>query len=202
MKAKTTKVEVIPKNQIVKIEKDNKPVVQRAQDFTIKVSADETNAYGVLQQIKDRIKFVEGKRKEITAPLNASLKAANALFKTLSEPLKIADTIIRDKILDFHQKQEEKAAKREAKLVGKIEEATAKGHIAIAEALVEKSENIKPLVGDSVVQKRWTFEVVDKSKVPVEYLSVDSTAVRAAIRDGERDIPGLRIYQEKGVRVL
>lgn len=64
-----------------------------------------------------------------------------------------------------------------------------------------KAELMEANVGESQTQKHWTFEVVDITKVPVLYLDVDTAVVRAAIRDGERDIPGLRIYQEESVRV-
>lgn len=43
------------------------------------------------------------------------------------------------------------------------------------------------------------FEVVDITKVPPQYLQVNSALVNAAIRgkDGLRDIPGLRIFEEQ-----
>ncbi len=43
---------------------------------------------------------------------------------------------------------------------------------------------------------RWTYEVKAKGSVPMKYITIDSEIVNAAIRNGERDIPGLRIYQE------
>lgn len=45
------------------------------------------------------------------------------------------------------------------------------------------------------VRKRWTFEVVAVRDVPTEYLVIDNAAVRKAIRDGKREIPGLRVFQ-------
>jgi hypothetical protein len=48
----------------------------------------------------------------------------------------------------------------------------------------------------------WSFDVVDLSAVPRDYLTVNAEAVRAAIgKAGMRDIPGLRIFQSESLRV-
>jgi hypothetical protein len=45
----------------------------------------------------------------------------------------------------------------------------------------------------------WDFEIDDITKVPAEYLQINTSMVRAAIRgkDGKRSIPGLRIFSVK-----
>ena len=53
--------------------------------------------------------------------------------------------------------------------------------------------------GSATIVKRWTFEVVARTKVPDEYLMIDKPSVMSAVRRGERNIPGLRIYQTAGV---
>jgi hypothetical protein len=47
----------------------------------------------------------------------------------------------------------------------------------------------------------WAFMVVEPALVPREYLKVDETAVRAAVRRGAREIPGVEIFETTGVRV-
>ena len=56
-----------------------------------------------------------------------------------------------------------------------------------AAELSEKSKNLREV---------WTFEVVDISLVPREYLVLDETAVRRAIQNGVREIPGLKIFKK------
>lgn len=53
-------------------------------------------------------------------------------------------------------------------------------------------------VGNSMTtfRKYITFEIVDITKVPAEYLSVDTKAINQAIRNGVRDIPGLKIFEK------
>jgi membrane protein involved in colicin uptake len=49
----------------------------------------------------------------------------------------------------------------------------------------------------------WEFEVLDLSKVPLKYLTINEAMIRADIRgeQGEREIPGLRIYPVQSARV-
>jgi fused signal recognition particle receptor len=49
--------------------------------------------------------------------------------------------------------------------------------------------------GAAQVRKVWKHEVLDVDAVPREYLVVDERAIRQAIRDGVRAIPGVRIEQ-------
>lgn len=43
-------------------------------------------------------------------------------------------------------------------------------------------------------RKVWKAEVIDDAAVPRDYLVVDEKAIRAAVKSGVREIPGVRIY--------
>jgi len=185
------KAELITKAEMAKIQRENKLPVVAAGKLVLLTPEDENKAYTVLTTIKDRLKFIEERRTKITVPLNKSLREVNALFKDLSKPLKDADAVIRNKILEFRREQEEKAAKEEAKRRKLQESHKAKGHKVGAPAVVEAE------VGRSTVQKRWTFEAVDYDKIPRKYLIPNKAAIDYAIRKGVRKIAGLRIYQKE-----
>lgn len=53
----------------------------------------------------------------------------------------------------------------------------------------------------SSVVKRWTYKVVDIKALPADMLEVNKGAIQAAIRAGERNIPGLEIYQEESLSI-
>ena len=218
-KTKSTTSLVSPAD-IQQLKTQQHDLVVRAETFKLACPSEETEAYAVLGQLKSRITLVEKRRKDITQPLNTSLRQINALFKTLSEPLSEADRILRSKIGIFRRKQEAEAAKRQAVLEQKAAAAEAEAAklaarkrqtaatIEKTEALVErrdeleqKAEAVTAKVGDAHVSKRWTFRIEDAAKVPADYLVVDTIKVWQAVRDGERDIPGVRIYQEESVRV-
>ena len=194
--AKKTNNSIVPVEIVQKAESDAALITQQAQTIQIATTEQEEQAYTALTQIKQAIKTIEDKRKEITAPLNASLKAVNAMFRRLSTPFIEADRIVRNKVMDFRQAQEEKAQK-ELERRQKIQAAhEAKGH-EVHEITAPKIEVAKT----TVTTKRWTFEIVDVNKVPREYLVLDSTTVNKAIQNGAREIDGLHIFQVEGLRV-
>lgn len=194
--AKKINNSIVPVAVVQKAESDAALATKQAEAIQVTTTEQEESAYTALTQIKQAIKTIEDKRKEITKPLNASLKAANAMFKTLSKPFIEADRIVRDKVMDFRQLQEEKAQK-ELERREKIQKAHEdKGH-QTHEIIAPKAEVSKV----TTVTKRWTFEVVNVDKVPREYLVLDSVSVNKAIRNGVREIDGLDIFQVEGLRV-
>jgi hypothetical protein len=62
--------------------------------------------------------------------------------------------------------------------------------LAVAPAAPLASEN-----GSASVRHEWKATIVDSSRVPRRYLVPDVKAINAAVRAGERDIPGVRIEQ-------
>jgi len=196
MAKKKTETSIVPVEVVQKAENDAALMTKQAEAIQVTTTEQEEEAYLALTKIKQAIKTIEDKRKEITKPLNASLKTANAMFKKLSAPFVEADRIVRDKVMDFRQAQEEKAQK-ELERRQKIQAAhEKKGHETheITEPKVEVAKS-------TVTAKRWTFELVDINKVPREYLVLDSVAVNKAIRNGIREIDGLDVFQVEGLRV-
>ena len=69
-----------------------------------------------------------------------------------------------------------------------------KQNTAIEATALQEKVNLS--TSSASVSMVWDFEVLDKSQLPLEYLKVDETAIRNAIRNGERDIAGLNIFQK------
>lgn len=149
-------------------------------------------------------KAMEDKRKEYVKPLNDHVKTINDAFKTLMEPIETADSITRGKILAFQLKQklireeQEKintlrleAAKKEMELKGEISES-----VNLVEVIPEAPRRVSTDTGSIGQRDHWTFEVLDITLVPAEYLILDSAKVGKVVRAGLRTIPGIRIYNE------
>ena len=194
-KKQVTVTQIVPASELAKLRNRCAPIVEAAKNHLVATHLTEDDAYNLLKSIAAHKKAIEKRRKEITQPLNASLKSTNALFKEVVAPLVEADSILRDKILAFQRVQQAKADKEFARREKIQASHEARGHETHEIAEVE------PDVGVSTVTKRWTYEVVSQSKVPCKYLMIDSAKIRQAIRDGVREIAGLRIYQEEGLRV-
>lgn len=152
--------------------------------------------------------MLEERRKFFVAPLKAHVKDIEAELKLVSGPLMKADAIIRSKVVDYRIKIEEEARKEEEKLRRKAEakqkkqeeKALSKGEEPPPPPPVPTVEVPKTTEGVTIV-KTWTYGIEDIKKVPREYLTLDTVAVMRDIRQGIREIPGLRIYQKESVKV-
>lgn len=215
---------------------------QEAEALEVTTPEQAEIAAGHLKDFKQKKKAAEDARKEITGPLNASLKAVNALFKEVTEPLDVADKIVRGKVGEYQAEQQRlaeierqriEAERREQERLLAEERAKAEEEAAKARAAAEAEQNEKAreaaekaaaeaeakaieqrkaeaqkqaevvkapeptkLAGVST-RKVWKFEVEKPFDVPREYLAVNEAAIRSAVADGVRDIPGVRIYQDE-----
>ena len=86
MAKKKSNNSIVPVEIVQKAESDAALISKQAEAIQVVTTEQEEQAYTALTQIKQAIKTIESKRKEITKPLNASLKATNAMFKTLMSP--------------------------------------------------------------------------------------------------------------------
>ena len=178
-----------------KIKKENKSIVQiasRADKVAIiKTDSDLTGAVEFLVKVKNRMKELEEERQNYTKPINESLRRLNGRFKELTEPLKTAERGVKDAILVYKREKEEQRLIDQENLRKKN---GGNENIVIADAVPDIVESKS---GEIRTRKTWTFKVIEEKKVPREYMIVDEKKVKAAIREGERKIKGLEIFQEE-----
>lgn len=199
------------------------------ESVSILTEADNLAACETLREITAFTKTINAQKKEETAKLKQELDEINAAYKSPLDFLKKADSLLREKINNYATKKMQeavkraeagKAAKEEAALeqlekmekfkkdADKYDEVT---KTAILESIsskeneiinnTAKQEKINISNSSATFRELWTFEVVDISKVPAEYLLVNSTAVNNAIKSGVREINGLNIKKEIKVAV-
>ena len=72
--------------------------MQVLSDLAIQNDDDLAFAGDVLKDAKTRWKALEEKRTAVTGPLNAALREINGWFKPVQEPLKRAESILKEKI--------------------------------------------------------------------------------------------------------
>ena len=186
------------------------------------VASPQEMAHGtdLLAQIKALVKRSEEARDVLVRPLNAHVKMINNQFKTVTEPLTGAERTIKAKMLAFAAEQERAKREEAARLYREAQERalaeivnldeageTVAAEVALSFAAaaapeVVRTEATMTLSGNTAsVRKVWDFEVLDIAKVPAQFLEVRDVLVRQVIRDGERAIPGLRIYQKDSLAV-
>lgn len=170
--------------------------------------------------LKATVKKIEEIFKAKTNPLDeaiAKLSASILKFNKEQEAnrLRLAqENAEREKKERIKKAQEEaEAAKLTASIFGDDEEPEA---VAEAEQKVEevkqeivkvepvKAAPVRTMSGTSTIRKDWTFDVVsveELAKSRSDLVIENTVAIRQAIRNGERDIPGLRIYQKETLSV-
>lgn len=190
------------------IQQESSDVVTRAENFQIISEATAGTANNVLHWIAQKKKELEERRKFFVQPFNDHVKTINAEFKKVTEPLEKADGIIRGKVLgwrtkvdmEIQKKNEELRKKAEKERQKQEEKALAKGEVPPPPIPIPVVEVPKSVDGVSTM-KIWAYEIEDIAKVPIDFMMLDSGAVMRTIRQGVREIPGLRIFQKETIQV-
>lgn len=166
--------------------------LQALAEFEITSTADNEFAAEMVQSVIARYKFIETERKKITDPLNAALKATNALFAGPKEALEKIEAALKLKIARFieGQQQANVAALEAAQNASTPEEATE----ALAEIQnVEKPKSVS-------IRYRWVAEVIDESKVPQMFRTVDRKLIQKFASNWSHATPpefdGIRFTRE------
>lgn len=137
----------------------------------------------------DLIKLVASERLKITRQLDHQKHDWIELEKRLTAPILSAMQPLKDAVEHYNR---EMLRIREHQLAEAAQQAVV-NHSDDTNWLTPKVAIIDKPKG---VQLRWTFEVVDHNQIPNGYWSIDEGAIKAAIAEGVREIPGVRIYEE------
>lgn len=195
------------------------------QVATYKIIDDATRAgaTNLLAVVKSKYKEIEAKRVGIVKPIKDSVKLIEAEFNILLKPLETLESTIKAEIrrdyLDREAEANRARIKAEAEEAKKLASKRLQDKLnsdnqierELAEAKVQqiKEETIAKApeasratstgAGTASVRKIWKYEVIDFSKVPDGFKTIDSGAITGAIREGMREIDGLRIFQDVSI---
>lgn len=203
--------------------------LNQMNDARIENEADKENAVLMLKEISEYKKAIKKQEDELSSDAKKELAEIKAMFNEPKVFLSDAEEIVRGKINHFlneqkarmeaealalKQKAEDEALKQAEELealksgAGEYDAVTRKAMIEAIEAkqnkLIDataKQTEINQSSANSVVRKVWAFRLTDLSKVPLQYIQLNETAVRNAIKAGERNIAGLEIFQECQVAI-
>lgn len=216
----TALIKGLPENEKAELVKDLAVLDKGIRAFKITDDTTRSNASVLLSSVKQKVKDVTFKKDTIVKPIKNSVKLIEAEFKLILDPLAELETIIKKEIARDYTVQEQirleterKARELEAKKLAKLDEKLNSDNPLEASLAENKAEqirqdtetkldavavktNINTSVGSTNIRKIWTYEVIDPKLVPAEYKVIDSALVNGAIRNGARNIAGLRIYEK------
>lgn len=174
-----------------------KEVSQKKKDF--KAQRDR-----YVKPMKDSIKAIDDKLQE---PIKLLESVEATIRNTLNTYLAEVQKQEQERLAIERKKAEEEALKEIDNLESMKSQATEYDDVT-AKAIQRTIENkqnkaieataneatINLSTNNATVSMVWDFEVVDKSQLPLDFLKVDETAIRNAIRNGERTISGVNIF--------
>lgn len=157
-----------------------------------------------------RLKKVTGDlRMDYLTPFKEGTETINAAFKEITDPLAQADTILRQKVLAFNQEQDR--IKREAEELERQEREVAEHRAKlngdtstpfVPEPLpVVADQRAVTEVGESNTRTIRKWRLIDINKVPITFLKLDEVQIGKVVRAGIKEIPGIRIFEEKVLTV-
>ncbi len=186
--------------ELIPLQKKISTLASEASSLIIASPKDMQEATTILSNINKYADSVKEQKETLTKPINLSLKNIRSMFKPLEESYESAIAIIRQKMTQYKMAEDERVRIEEEKITARIKEG--KGNLSISKA-VEKIDQIerpeKETSTDAgLVQFVATkkFEIIDKSKIPLDYLIPDETAIRKAMKEGI-ELPGIRYYIEQ-----
>ena len=221
-------LKVVVNDKDLTVLKQSQDRALECKTFVIENNEQNTNSIELLKTIKLEGKDLEERRLVLTKPLNDTLKKINGMFQPNIKSLKAIEGTVKNASLAFMEKMEAiqlaeqakaeaKAQALEDKRIQKLNEraakASAKGNDLMAEKLKVQAENVYvPVVVKSTqveqqkgisTSKKWKAEVIDKSKLPLNYLIVDQAMLNkiAIATKGTLEIPGVKFYPESVMSV-
>jgi len=143
----------------------------------------------MLSQVNKFLDKLKDEKEELTKPINDSLKAIRLRYKPLEEPLEEAKEYLRGEQKRYQTEQVKIQMAEEARIAEKL----SSGKIKKLETAVRKIGEIdKPedlVIAESGTvnfRKEDVLRIVDKSKIPLEYLIPDEKAILAAFKAGKK----------------
>jgi hypothetical protein len=198
--AKAVKIAGRAKKGFNALEKKRKEALEPAAEFTKSVNS-------LFKSYQGRFAIVESTLKDKINAHNAKVALER---RKAEEAARQAAAAAQAKLdAEIKAENERRQAEAEAENARRQAEAKANGQEAVKveavkiEAITipvpvtpEPAKAVHTETGSLSFRKSWAFTVTDPAQVPREYLVVDEPLIRAAVKRGERNIPGVNIYED------
>jgi CRISPR/Cas system CMR-associated protein Cmr5 small subunit len=175
-----------------------------------------------LLSIKDMQKKLDETFDPIISKAHQTHVEAVAQKRRFSDPLKIAESALKNRISRFLTDEEAKRRAEEDRLrliaekeaenrrLAEAIQAEAEGYLEEAEAILDEvPAYVPPPIVPRTVQtgggismrETWLFRISDPTKIPKEYLSIDMAKIGAVVRalKGATNIPGVEAYPQNTI---
>lgn len=199
------------KNQLMQFRAGVNSMQREATELQVTDEATEKRGGEMTAQTKALKKQIEAQQEAIIGEAQRFVKSVQSFTLPFRKDLEAIEAQIKRKLSDYAYRKEMERRKAEALAAKAAAEAQKKIDREAKKAGIEPVQLPMPIIPQEAAPVRtesgttsyvpvWDFEVVDISKVPAKFLMVEASAVKAAIRAGVREIPGLKIVEKMQVR--
>lgn len=150
---------------------------------------------------------LDAQEKSVTKPINDSLKTVRGWFRPLKEAYSAIETAAKARIAEYHQAEAARIQAERAKALEAIQTAavdrTPENETLARAAICSIPEATRKAsaTAAATTTEVWHFEVVDPAAVDRVYCSPDPALIRAAVKAGLLEAPGLRIWSSVQVGI-
>src|SRR5579872_2632151 len=163
--------------QLLSKKLDLTPLISRASDHVIKNEESASQALSMSLQARKIRKQLDETRLSIVRPHLDFQKAINKIVKEYEAKLEEIENNLKSKLDEYLQKS---ASTNNALFIAKSKE-----------MFVEDGKLTKV--------KKWVWDLENELLVPRDYLSLDNKKVDEAVKQGVRNIPGIKILEKEEI---
>lgn len=199
------------KNQLMVFRAGVNAMQREATEITVSDPATEGRCSEMIAQTKALKKDIEAQQEILIAEPQKFVRSVQQFTLPFRKDLDAIEAQLKRKLGDYgfkkemeRRKAEAAAQKAAAEAQRKIDREAKRAGIEPvqlpAPVIPQEAEPVRTETGTTSYVPVWDFEVLDIAAVPAKYLEINAQAVRAAIKAGVREIPGLQIIERMQVR--
>jgi hypothetical protein len=192
-----------PIHEIASLEESSQPLLQWLHDLKVTSPEEQKNAEDLLISARQAWKAADEKRRELTRPLDDAKQRIIELFKPYMYRLETGINILNRELTTYHQslvalRQEEERRVMEAQ-AARMKEAEETGEVVEPVELPQVPNVVKTSrahLGTVTYRDEWDVQVVDAAKVPRDLCEPSMPRIRARVKSGVIDIPGVLVTKK------
>lgn len=206
----TTRTKAIKTNEERTAIKPTDPFKKQAEEFLqaldgVNVVSPADYEKGILLLMKARREWehATAEKEKIITPAKVIIKTQGGLWKPIEDLFEKIDTILTDKLKAWHKAKEDDLTAAYKELEQKGKKMTA---VALASKEQELAAKLPPKtvyndLGSATMKDLDGIEIVDASKIPDEFWTLDATKIRAAVVTQGLEVPGVKKTTKKSLAI-
>jgi hypothetical protein len=189
-----------PDTALQSLEQSSEPLLRWLVDLKVTGPVTQKNAEDLLISARAAWKQADQKRKELTRPLDEAKSRIIQLFQPYLNRLETGINILNRELTDYHQALEDLQRREQHKALeeqaARMREAATTGEVPQpidAPSVPDVPKTSHAHMGTVTYRNGLDIQVVDAAKVPRDLCEPSMPRIRARVKSGVMDIPGVLI---------